>query len=241
MSNGKRVDPNLAMLGHVAARLGVELCQRVVFVGGAAAGLLITDLAVPTIRRTDDVDIVDPAVVLEEFQDVEARLRMLGFENDSSSDVICRWLVDGISVDIMPSRKEILGFANKWYPLSIQTAETHTLANGMMIKVIRAPEFIATKLEAFYGRGEGDFLASHDLEDIISVIDGRKTVLFECQNSNYQLRQYLGEEFADLLTTQAFINAIPGFLPPDPASQGRVENIMESLRQLSNIHRQQGA
>ena len=37
----------------------------VVFVGGAAAGLLITDLAAPTIRRTDDVDIVDPALVLE--------------------------------------------------------------------------------------------------------------------------------------------------------------------------------
>lgn len=33
--------------------------------------------------------------------------------------------------------------------------------------------FIATKLEAFADRGGGDFLASHDLEDITTVTDGR--------------------------------------------------------------------
>jgi len=57
-------DPNVAMLERVARSLGPELCSQLVFVGGAAAGLLITDLAMPPIRRTDNVDIVTNAEAL---------------------------------------------------------------------------------------------------------------------------------------------------------------------------------
>ena len=39
--------------------------------------------------------------------------------------------------------------------------------------MVTAPYFMATKIEAFYGRGGDDFLGSHDMEDIITVIDGR--------------------------------------------------------------------
>jgi hypothetical protein len=31
---------------------------------------------------------------------------------------------------------------------------------------------VATKLEAFLKRGGGDYIASHDLEDIVTVVDG---------------------------------------------------------------------
>ena len=51
-------DPNVAMLELVAQRLGTDLCHRFAFVGGAIAGLLITDPANPPIRSTEDVDIV---------------------------------------------------------------------------------------------------------------------------------------------------------------------------------------
>lgn len=45
-------DPNVMMLEIVAARLGPALRERLVFVGGAVAGLLITDPAMPAIRPT---------------------------------------------------------------------------------------------------------------------------------------------------------------------------------------------
>jgi len=32
--------------------------------------------------------------------------------------------------------------------------------------------FLATKFAAFDGRGKGDYMASHDLEDIVAVVDG---------------------------------------------------------------------
>ena len=45
-------DPNVLMLDIVAGRLGDELCQQLVFVGGAVAGLLITDPAQPPMPQT---------------------------------------------------------------------------------------------------------------------------------------------------------------------------------------------
>ena len=48
---------NLEMVHHVARKLGA-LLERVVFLGGSATGLLITDPAVPDVRMTQDVDVI---------------------------------------------------------------------------------------------------------------------------------------------------------------------------------------
>ena len=152
-------DPNVVMLEQVARSLGPELCRQFVFVGGAAAGLLITDVAMPTIRRTDDVDIVTSAQDLADYYRFEDQLRGLGFVQDQSPDApVCRWRVDGVAIDLLPTQEEILGFTNQWYRMGVATAQTLMLPSGLPIRVLRAPEFIATKLEAFYGRGGGDYL-----------------------------------------------------------------------------------
>lgn len=110
-------DPNITMLDRVAQRLGPQLCSSMVFVGGAAAGLLITDLALPTIRRTDDVDVVSPAQALEEFHLLETQLRQCGFAPDMRPDApICRWLVDGVTVDVMPVGKKSLALQTAGIP-----------------------------------------------------------------------------------------------------------------------------
>ncbi len=229
-------DPNVAMIERVAQRLGSELCKGLVFVGGAAAGLLITDMALPSIRRTDDVDVVTTAQALADYHHLETNLRALGFVEDTRPEApICRWVVDGITVDVMPTKEEILGFANRWYTLSVATAQTQTLPSGMTIKVIRAPEFIATKLEAFYGRGNHDFLFSHDMGDIMGVIDGRDSLVAECAQSDRPLREYLALQFKALLRNTVFLDALPGHLQPDPASQERLPQLMEKLYKISEL------
>lgn len=50
-------NPNLAMVEVVANHLG-RLKSRVVFLGGAATGLLLTDPAAVQIRTTKDVDVI---------------------------------------------------------------------------------------------------------------------------------------------------------------------------------------
>ncbi len=83
---------------------------------------------------------------------------------------MCRWLIDRMKLDVMPTDETILGFSNRWYKLAIEAAAIVAL-DGFELRVVTAPYFIGTKLEAFRGRGKGDFYASSDLEDIITVLD----------------------------------------------------------------------
>lgn len=50
-------NPNLELLMMAVDQLG-ELTSELVFVGGRATGLLITDVAAPPIRITRDVDAI---------------------------------------------------------------------------------------------------------------------------------------------------------------------------------------
>jgi len=71
-------DSNLEMIKHVANRLG-SLREKVVFLGGATTGFLISDRAMPAIRSTVDVDIIIEIISREEYYQLEKMLRSLGF------------------------------------------------------------------------------------------------------------------------------------------------------------------
>ena len=229
-------DPNIVILEIVAKRLGDALLHEVVFVGGAAAGLLITDPAMPAIRPTEDVDTICQTVVLPDYHRIEAALRQQGFVQDMSEGApICRWRIEGVAVDVMPTLEHILGFSNRWYPLALKTAAPFSLPSGRIIRLIAAPVFVATKLEAFAGRGGGDYLSSHDLEDILAVIDGRATLMEECNASVLELREYLSQSFAAMLKTPTFVESLAGHLPGDQASQARLPGMIRKLRQLSEL------
>ena len=68
------------------------------------------------------------------------------------------------------------------------------------------------RLEAFRGRGRGGFHASSDLEDIITVLDGRPTVVDEVAASPRELRRYIGKEVGRLLDNLEFVNAVTGHM-----------------------------
>ena len=229
-------DPNVVMLELVARRLGTELCEQFAFVGGAAAGLLITDPAQPAIRPTEDVDLVVEVLSLSAYHRTEAALQARGFVQDQRAEApICRWQVDGVKVDVMPSQQDILGFANRWYPLCVATAEPLALPSGVPIRVITAPVFIATKLEAFHSRGKNDYLFSHDLGDILSVLDGRDSLLDECAQAVPPLRAYLAQQFAALLASPRFVDALPGHLPTDAISQSRLPDMEEKIQKMAAL------
>ncbi|WP_233584864.1 nucleotidyl transferase AbiEii/AbiGii toxin family protein [Aquabacterium soli] len=229
-------DPNVAMLEVVAHRLGDALRRRLVFIGGSVVGLLITDPAMPNIRPTEDVDLVAQVLARAEFNDIEMALRAQGFRQDMSPDApICRWRIDQTTVDVMPTLEAILGFSNRWYPLAVESAVLVALPSGIEIQMVQAPVFVATKLEAFHGRGQNDHLFSHDLGDLISVIDGREALLEECVQAPEVLKRYLAAEIQRLMSQRAFMDALPGHLPSDAASQSRLPDLEARLQQLARL------
>src|ERR1700677_4558227 len=96
------------------------------------------------------------------------RLRASGFSEDMSEEPLtCRWFHGGLKLDVLPLSKEVLGYTNLWYESALHRATPFLLPDGRSIRLITAPYFLGTKMEAFRGRGRMDFLASHDLEDFV--------------------------------------------------------------------------
>ncbi len=226
----RRDDPNLEYLLVVAGALG-DLSHEVVFLGGSVAGLLITDPLAEGVRATKDVDAIVEAATLAEYHQVEKRLPELGFTRDSSSEVICRWkhARTGVLFDLMPTNPAVLGFSNNWYPDALKTATRVRLSDRVEIRVISAPAFVATKLEAFISRGGGDLLSSHDLEDILNVVDGRASIAEELKSASDPLQKYVAEQFKALLSRQDLENYLPGLL----ADASRADTVLSRLRGMA--------
>lgn len=117
----------------------------------------------------------------------------------------------------------------------MEFAQDHQLGPGLRIRVVTAVYFCATKLEAFRRRGRGDYLSSHDLEDLISVVDGRLELVDEMQVAPEEVRAYIAFEVKKLLDIRSFVDALPGYLLPDAANQVRVTTLMARLKQIAAL------
>ena len=67
---------------------------------------------------------------------------------------------------------------------------------------------------------------------MIAVIDGRPEIIDEILRESDELKNYLAEKFEVLSQEDAFNEALPGHLPPDQASQERVEIIRERITRI---------
>lgn len=226
-------NPNLEML-DIAARLLRPLLPEIVFVGGCATGLLVTDPGVAPIRATYDVDVIAEIASYSDYMVFSERLLRLGFDQDASEgSPLCRWRQSGLLLDVMPLDPQVLGFSNRWYAEALRTAVWARLNDALVLRVITAPCFIGTKFEAFQGRGGSDFFVSPDLEDIITVVDGRPSLLSEVDAASSDLRSSIAESVRELLGNSRFIDALPGYLLPDEANQARLANLMRKLSSLA--------
>jgi predicted nucleotidyltransferase len=225
-------NPNLQILEMAVDQLG-PLADDMVFLGGCATGLLLTDVAAPPIRVTQDVDVITEVASLGDYHRLSGQLRKRGFKEDQSPDApICRWVAADVVLDVMPTRPEILGFGNEWYQPALDAAVAVALPSGKRIRMVTAPYFLATKLAAFNSRGKGDYVMSHDMEDIVAVLDGRPEIVDEVKRTDEILRKHLMTRFAALLRDTDFVAALPGHLPGDAASQARTLLVMERITEI---------
>jgi len=212
------------------------LLDQIAFVGGCATGLLITDPAAPPVRATTDVDVIVEIASYTDFVQLEHQLEQLGLRRCTDQGApICRWQTGAVKIDVMPTESAVLGFSNKWYGPAISNA-VNLHIQDRIFRLITAPYFLGTKLEAFYGRGKGDFASSHDVEDILTVVDGRPELIDEVSQLPIDLRRYLSEQFTSLIKNLEFIDTLPGHLLPDQASQARIPIIIARLSLIATVN-----
>lgn len=179
-----------------------ELRDKVVFVGGATVSLY-ADSAAEEIRPTEDIDIIVEIWARKDYFEIDEKLRKLGFINDQESGIICRYKIDGLVVDVMPTQSDILGFTNKWYQPGFENSISYNLSESE-IKIFSPAYFLASKLEAFIGRGNLDGRLSKDFEDIVFVLKNRSSIWSELVDSNTEVFEYLKHTFANLMSNPNF-------------------------------------
>lgn len=221
------------MIEQVARALGDELLKEVAFVGGCTTGLLVTDdVTKEGIRFTDDVDLIVNVVGYTGWNALQKQLKSQGFVTSLDDDIMCRMRLGELKVDFMPDDENILGFSNRWYRHALEGAQDYQLADDLVIRLLTPPYFIATKCEAYKGRGNDDPLASHDMEDILNIVDGRPELVNEIGAAEKAVRSYIAEEIAILLKHDMLDYAIQGIVMGDPS---RADIIFERLEAIAAL------
>lgn len=226
---------SIELLEHAVDELG-PLVDDVIFVGAATLALWITDPAAPPPRPTVDVDVIVEVTTRAALADFDERLRARGFKEDQESGVICRWRhkESGSILDAMPASADLLGFENRWQREAIPHAVHRELPSDRHLRAVPPAYLLATKLEAFRGRGADDLLASKDFEDIVNLVDGREELLVEVAAADVELRAYVRSALMAIMSDPRFLDALYGSMRPDLGSQERADSVvLPRLRQLA--------
>ena len=121
-------NPNLEIIEIAAQALG-PLRDELVFLGGCATALLITDSASSAgscyarcrYSRGSKLS-------FRVSSPWKSNCGNSGFDIDSTKGApICRWTAHGILLDVMPTDEKILGFGNSWYASAVASAGSYRL------------------------------------------------------------------------------------------------------------------
>lgn len=207
---------------------------RFVFIGGGTVPLHLTPLRSPDeMRPTKGIDVVIQVATYEDYNQVAEQLRKLGFRDDMQLPI--RWHLDDLMVDVLPMADIGHGMSNRWFHLVMEHAVKRKLAGGVTVELAAAPVLLATKLEAFSDRGAKDALASHDLEDILTLLDGRPEIITEAEAMPDELKSYLAEQAAMLLELPEIGYVLEGNLAITDAGEERIAAVTARLRRLAGM------
>ncbi len=202
---------NIAVVAEVARALK-ELKNQMVFVGGSVISLYTDDPAADEIRPTGDIDMTVKIMGYSNWVILNERLAQLEIHPDPYGHAICSYKYQDIPIDIMPSENGPVGLANKWYKIGFDNLQ---LVNALdeEIQILPAPCFLATKFEAFINRGT-DYRTSHDIEDIIYIIDNRINIVWEIENSPKEIIQFLQLEIYKIKNSGLYEEILSSHIHP---------------------------
>lgn len=219
---------------ETVARVLSQVRTTIVFTGGATISLYLDEVAAPDIRPTDDVDCVVEIMSRAEYYNFSNLLRTLGLQETTESGApLCRWQYEGISIDVMPCDESVLGFSNRWYKPGIANSIRYQLPSGRQILIFSTPYLLASKIEAFIGRGGGNFYFSSDIEDIVALLDGCFSLFEEVQQADEEVKAFLSGWFRAELANLCSI--APAFLSSAAKNSGRTRLLLQRIERLAMV------
>lgn len=203
-------NPQIENLEKVAAILEY-LPDQFVFTGGATIALYVDEILWDDFRPTKDVDCVVEISSWVDYYALSERLRSVGLQECIEQDApLCRWVYQDLLVDIMPCDESVLGFSNRWYEEGIAHKILYRLPSGRDIWIFPPIYLLASKVEAFLGRGN-DLRLSKDIEDIVILLDGCEELEQQFHQSQEEVKIFLASWFQE--NRNDLEEAVLSFLP----------------------------
>jgi hypothetical protein len=201
---------NIQAIKKIALALE-EINLDVVYVGGAVVFLYVDNPSVEDARPTMDVDIVVQISSLRHLEEIREKLIKKGFCQTWEDHIICRFRYDDIKVDVMSTTP--IGWApgNQWFEKGFDKKISYNI-DGVNIYILPVSYYLATKFSAFYDRGELDPRTSHDLEDIVYLLDNSSLIKREILSSPSDLKTFINKAFNEILNSNKLKEAIIGNL-----------------------------
>lgn len=222
---------NLEVIRKIAVALGA-MNEQVVYVGGATVSLHINDPAADDVRPTKDLDISLAIASLGELEVIRKQLIRKGFKQSPEDDIICRFRYEDIKVDVMSTKAVGWAPANPWFASGFAQKEIIEIED-QKIQILPLPYFLASKFSAFNDRGAIDPRTSHDLEDIVYVLDNRMDIVEKLAKVPDDVRSYLADQLQRILDDRVMQEAILGNLFYETREE-RYQRIIKCIKQIVN-------
>ena len=128
----------------------------------------------------------------------------------------------------MPCDDGVLGFSNRWYEKGIENKIPYKLPSGRDIWIFPPIYLLASKVEAFLGRGK-DLRLSKDIEDIVILLDGCDVLEKQFNQSQGEVKAFLRDWFRE--NRDDLKEAVLSFLPS--SSDGREDLLFDLIAGFS--------
>ena len=221
---------NIAVVAEVAEALK-DVKDQMVFVGGAVVSLYTDDPAADEIRPTQDIDMTLNIVNLSHWEKVQEQLAALGFHPDPFGHAICSYKYKDIPVDIISTGEGPIGSTNRWFKIGFNNLWM-AKAKEQELKILSAPCFLATKFEAFNDRGS-DYRSSHDMEDIIYVLDNRMGIVEEIEKDDPRIANFIKEQLQKIISKGMMQEVLIAHIHPLMLEE-RLPIVEEKIKQILN-------
>ena len=222
---------NIGIVSEIAKALG-EIKDDIVFVGGAVVSLYTDDPAADEIRPTKDIDMTLQIVNLHHWQQINEKLAELGFNPDPYGQSICSYKYNDIPVDIMATEDGPLGPANRWFKPGFENLWT-AKAKEQEIKILSAPCYLATKFEAFKHRGS-DYRTSHDIEDIIYILDNRINIVEDIARDNTLISSFIKDQLFEIVKKGLLKEVLMAHIHPIMSDE-RIPIVDKKISKILNL------
>ena len=221
--------PSVQRIANTARELGEDLCEQIVFIGGAVLPLLETDLTVlRSVRVTTDVDGVAGTTTYSKLFALEEALRGRKFRNVATPPThIGRWESPSKQIfDLVSAGQHSGGNGSERDVYALEASVRADLPPR--VRHVSAVGFLVLKPSAYADRGSGNPRGSKDLSDMVSLLATRPSLLHEVHDAEARARSWIAAGVSDLRSDSRIEAAVAGhIMDRDPLIDGIAERVLD--------------